>query len=140
VLSSVLVLTAECGAYYQTAGTSPEGMACGASPFLIHEIARYLQERHMEVFNPGGAAPDNPGLFRFKGELGAEAVPLECAGYCTGSRLWRSLKNAARGVHERVRGLFRGRQPETGPAQTEVAAETRSPEAHKAGESCAPVA
>ncbi|MCI0457523.1 MAG: GNAT family N-acetyltransferase [Gemmataceae bacterium] len=108
VLSSVLVLTAERGAYYQTAGTSPEGMACGASPFLIHEIARHLQERRMEVFNLGGAAPENPGLFRFKGELGAEAVPLECAGYCTGSRLWRSLKNAGRALRERVGGLFCG--------------------------------
>jgi hypothetical protein len=93
----------------------------------------------MEVFNLGGAAPDNPGLFRFKGELGAEAVPLECAGYCTGNRLWRSLKNAARALRERVRGLFRGSQSETVPAPA-PATETRSPEAQKAGASCAPVA
>ncbi len=121
VLSSVLVLTAERGAYYQTAGTSPEGMACGASPFLIHEIARQLQERSVEVFNLGGAAPDNPGLFRFKGELGAEAVPLECAGYATGNRLWRSLKNAGRALRERLRGLFRGSRPEAVPAEAQAA-------------------
>jgi hypothetical protein len=115
VLSSALVLLAGRGAYYQTAGTNPEGMACGASPFLIHETARHLQRRSLEVFNLGGAGLDNPGLVRFKAELGAEPVPLESAGYGTGSRLWRSLKNAARSLRDGVRGLLRGRE---GPRPT----------------------
>ena len=35
VLSSAMVLLSERGAYYQTAGTGPEGVECGASPFLV---------------------------------------------------------------------------------------------------------
>ena len=53
ILSSALVLNAEQGAYYQSAGTSAEGMACGASHFLIAEIARTLQQAGVRSFNLG---------------------------------------------------------------------------------------
>jgi hypothetical protein len=107
VLSSVLVLLAQRGGYYQSAGTSPEGMACGASPCLIHEIARELQGRSLEVFNLGGAAPDNPGLYRFKTELGAEQVPLECAGYRTWGGLRVACVAALRRLRDGLRRLWR---------------------------------
>ncbi len=135
VLSSVLVLEAERGAYYQTAGTNPEGMACGASPFLIHEIALRLQERGLEVFNLGGAAPDNPGLFRFKAELGAEAVSLECAGYGTGNRLWRACRNFVRAARNGLQNLLRPASRAVPAASAEVSAGTTAatPEKAKAG-------
>jgi hypothetical protein len=43
VLSSILVLQSVRGGYYHSAGTSPEGMACGASHLLVHDIAVTLQ-------------------------------------------------------------------------------------------------
>ena len=45
ILSSILLLIAERGAYYQSAGTSPEGMASGASHLLVYEIANFLSDR-----------------------------------------------------------------------------------------------
>ena len=50
VVSSVLVLRAPKGAYYQSAGTSPEGMKLGASQFLIHSIACQLRAEGAEFF------------------------------------------------------------------------------------------
>ena len=53
VLSSVLVLRSLSGAYYQSAGTSPEGMALGASHFLINGAACQLREEGLKTFNLG---------------------------------------------------------------------------------------
>ena len=52
-VSSVLLLMAEKGVYYHSAGTSPEGMAQGASPFLIFNIAGELHSKGFEIFNLG---------------------------------------------------------------------------------------
>lgn len=76
VLSSVLVLHAERGAYYQSAGTSAEGMKIGASAFLIHSIADKLTQLGRSQFNLGGAGSENPGLQRFKAGFGSTAIPL----------------------------------------------------------------
>ncbi|MCC6417036.1 MAG: GNAT family N-acetyltransferase [Gemmataceae bacterium] len=107
VLSSGVILFAERAAYYLAAGTTPEGMACGASPFLIYEIASDLQRRGYEVFNLGAAAFDNAGLRRFKLELGAEELSLECAGYFIGGKVWRRCRAALRVVGGRVRDFLR---------------------------------
>lgn len=48
-VSSALVLMSDKGAYYQSAGTSSEGMACGASHFLVCEIARILQTEEKNI-------------------------------------------------------------------------------------------
>ena len=45
VLSSVLVLKSRQGAYYQSAGTLPDGMKLGASPFLIAQVAVSLRRK-----------------------------------------------------------------------------------------------
>jgi RimJ/RimL family protein N-acetyltransferase len=95
VLSSILVLKAERGAYYQSAGTSPEGMALGASSFLICETATALRDRGMEVFNLGGADEHNPGLQRFKAGFGASSVALQATRVYLGSALKRKLGTAA---------------------------------------------
>jgi hypothetical protein len=95
VLSSILVLKAERGAYYQSAGTSSEGMAQGASSFLICETATALRDRGMEVFNLGGADEHNPGLQRFKAGFGAASVELQATRLCLGGALKRKLGTAA---------------------------------------------
>jgi hypothetical protein len=75
VLSSMLVIMSRKGAYYHSAGTSQEGMEIGASHFLVHSVARMLQEEGVEIFNLGGAEIENPGLRAFKSRFGT--VPVE---------------------------------------------------------------
>lgn len=80
-LSSILVLRAKDGAYYQSAGTLPEGMKLGASPFLISQVAESLRQEGLRHFNLGGATMQNPGLYRFKTGFGTKAVMLESASF-----------------------------------------------------------
>lgn len=96
VLSSVLVLKAEKGGYYQSAGTSPDGMASGASHFLVHEIASTLRAQGMYLFNLGGVDQTHPGLERFKAGFGASPVELESVEFFLGSVVERKLATAAR--------------------------------------------
>lgn len=77
VLSSMLVIKSHMGAYYHSAGTSPEGMAIGASHFLVHSVAGVLQTEGIQVFNLGGAGPESQGLRAFKSRFGTTAVETE---------------------------------------------------------------
>lgn len=77
VLSSMLVIRSRTGAYYHSAGTSPEGMELGASHFLVHFIAGLLQDEGMESFNLGGAEVESPGLRAFKSRFGTRPVETE---------------------------------------------------------------
>jgi hypothetical protein len=95
VVSSVLVLHAAKGGYYQSAGTSPDGMATGASHFLINHIATSLSAEGREVFNLGGADEDS-GLARFKEGFGASRVQLEAATFHLGNWWRRGLLSAIR--------------------------------------------
>lgn len=104
VLSSILVLKALDGAYYHSAGTSPEGMRLGASQLLIYEVATRLSAESLSVFNLGGAEPANEGLHRFKVGFGTSAQDLEAATYQVGSMVRRSvlwLADSARAVFSR---------------------------------------
>lgn len=94
VLSSILVLRAREGAYYHSAGTSPEGMQTGASHLLISRVAEHFRDEGFKVFNLGGA--DSEGLVRFKQGFGATEVSLEAATYFTGN--WLS------GAMDRMKG------------------------------------
>jgi hypothetical protein len=77
VMSSALVLMSATGAYYQTSGTSSEGMERGASHFLIFEIAKTLQEQGLTLFNLGGTDKKAFGLQEFKTGFGTDKVELE---------------------------------------------------------------
>ena len=105
VMSSVLVLRAERGAYYQSAGTTADGMACGASHFLLYETANTLRQELLEVFNLGGAGRDNPGLERFKVGFGATVVELEAAEFFLGGRVRGNLGRIHRSVLRGLSGL-----------------------------------
>ena len=96
VVSSLLLLHAPSGAYYQSAGTTPEGMAIGASTFLVSEIIRTLAAEGKTVFNLGGAGPENEGLQRFKSGFGAQPVPLQAATYQLASPIHRKFRAAVR--------------------------------------------
>lgn len=100
VLASMLVLFADKGAYYHSAGTSAEGMACGASHFLLYEIAAFLQQRTAQCFNLGGAEPENPGLERFKLGFGAQGIPLEAVECFLGSTLRKKIGSAVQMLQE----------------------------------------
>ena len=91
ILSSILVLRAPRGAYYHSAGTSREGMALGASHFLIHSVAEILRAEGFEQFNLGGAEASNPGLERFKMGFATRPVHLEAAAYCFSSRFQKNV-------------------------------------------------
>jgi RimJ/RimL family protein N-acetyltransferase len=106
VLSSILVLTADRGAYYQSAGTSPEGMASGASQFTVYEMAEVLRDRGMEVLNLGGADAAASGLERFKLGFGSTKVGLECAEFYFGSKLRRRMVSALRLARQNPRRFF----------------------------------
>lgn len=92
VLSSILTLRSKKGAYYQSAGTTPQGMEMGASPFLIMSVAEILRGEGATKFNLGGAEPENLGLQRFKAGFGAREVSLEAACFCTRSRVACNLR------------------------------------------------
>lgn len=103
-LSSILLLRARDGAYYHSAGTSPEGMRLGASQLLIFEVATRLGAEGLSVFNLGGAEPINEGLYRFKVGFGTGARELEAASYQVGSAVRRGvlwLAESARAVFSR---------------------------------------
>jgi lipid II:glycine glycyltransferase (peptidoglycan interpeptide bridge formation enzyme) len=61
-------------AYYDMGGSSQEGYRTGASPFLIHEVAKELKRRGFLTFTLGVANRD--GLKKFKEGLGADPVTL----------------------------------------------------------------
>jgi hypothetical protein len=94
VLSSILVLRSSKGAYYQSAGTLPEGMKLGASPFLVSQVADLLKQEGALLFNLGGA--ESPGLQRFKSGFGAREVALQAASFCPKSVVERKLRAALR--------------------------------------------
>lgn len=96
VVSSLLVLTSPQGAYYHSAGTTPEGMETGASTFLVSEIIRALADDGRLVFNLGGAGTESEGLRRFKSGFGAQPVALAAGVYQVASPLHRKLRAVVR--------------------------------------------
>src|SRR5579871_5884869 len=93
VLSSVLVLRSAKAGYYESAGTSPEGMSLGASHFLIHAIGEHLRKERAVSFNLGGAEPGS-SLGRFKAGFGATEVPLEACTCYVGPGWRKKLRSA----------------------------------------------
>jgi hypothetical protein len=113
VVSSVMVLRSRETAYYQSAGTVPEGMRAGASPFLISEVARTLRQEGVQTFNLGGASPEIAGLGQFKAGFGAQVVSLEAASFSMVAPITRRLRTVARLVRLGTTALFPARQRES---------------------------
>jgi len=100
VVSSLLVLQSPTGAYYQSAGTTPEGLEVGASTFLVSEIIRALASEGRNVFNLGGALPEAEGLTRFKSGFGAQPVPLMAGTYRFATPVQKGIQAAVRLLRE----------------------------------------
>ena len=98
VLSSVLVLLSSKGGYYHSAGTSPEGMSCGASHFLIYKIAEEMQEQQRDLFNLGGDDREASGLARFKSGFGTTRIHLESGSFFLGSKVKKTLGQLAQSL------------------------------------------
>jgi len=77
VLSSLLVIRGESGAYSESSGNSPVGMKIGASHFLRYQTALRLRDEGVVRFYLGGVRASEAGLRAFKEGFGAEAVPME---------------------------------------------------------------
>ncbi len=107
VLSSILILRSARGAYYHSAGTSAEGMAIGASHFLIWRVTEILRGEGVELFNLGGADASNPGLERFKKGFSPQEIHLESASFYLASPLRRKVVSAVRALREDPLGLIR---------------------------------
>lgn len=107
LLSSIMLLRSKEGAYYQSAGTSPEGMQKGASHYLVFEAACALKDAEIRAFNLGGAQPEDAGLQRFKSGFGAREIPLEAAEFCLVSPVKRKLRSAARLARNQCENLLR---------------------------------
>jgi RimJ/RimL family protein N-acetyltransferase len=96
ILSSLLVLVAPQGAYYQSAGTTAKGMELGVSAFLVSDIIRRLAEEGVSMFNLGGAGEESPGLLRFKSSFGATPITLRAGSYDLSSPWQRKMRTALR--------------------------------------------
>ena len=102
VLSSILVVMGESSAYYHSGGTAPDGMKCGASPFLLLEASRELAADGIRLFNLGGADAASESLRTFKIRFGTREVQLASATYLMvpsyrriARKLLRRLRKAA---------------------------------------------
>lgn len=91
ILSSILILRSASGAYYQSAGTSPEGMEKGASQFLIYEMLLRTKADSCSVFNLGGASPGT-GLALFKVGFGSRPLTLERCNVNVGGSVRKCLR------------------------------------------------
>jgi Acetyltransferase (GNAT) domain len=93
VVSSILLLRSRHGAYYHSAGTSPEGMSVGASHFLVYSVCKELRKIGVCVFNLGGA-PQDSSLARFKAGFGAREISLAAACCYLGPRWLKKTRTA----------------------------------------------
>ena len=106
VMASALIVKAAEGAYYQSAGTCEAGRDCGASTFLVYEIAETLKQEGYKIFNLGGTHIGNRGLEDFKTGFGAEPIPLSSASFFTGGALRKKLFTTVRLLREDRKGLI----------------------------------
>lgn len=106
VVSSILVLTAPEGAYYHSGGSSPGGMALGASHFLFHRVMEIMAAEGKRAFNLGGAEADS-GLARFKQGFGAVEVRLWRCELPLGPAWRRKTASALRLLRQGPRAVLR---------------------------------
>jgi hypothetical protein len=96
--ASILILLSATSGYYHSAGTLPEGMKSGASPFLINEVGALLAGEGYATLNLGGVDPGADGLRRFKSGFGAHEVTLSAARYSMITRAQRIIRDIARSI------------------------------------------
>jgi hypothetical protein len=100
--SSLLIMKSSRGAYFKSAGTSPEGMRVGASHFLVLETALALQSEGFEVFHLGGVRQEEEGLRAFKAGFGATPIEGEAVVAYVGGRLRRRVSAAVETIQRAI--------------------------------------
>ena len=73
VVSSMLIVTIQDAAFYDTGGTDGQGFKVGASHFLMHSIIEELKEKSVKFLNLGVSTQARKGLTQFKSGFGAES-------------------------------------------------------------------
>lgn len=107
-LSSVFFLRSKAAAYYQSAGTSAEGMSLGASAFLIWNAAETLRREGVTKFCLGGSTLENTGLVRFKSGFGGVEVPFYSRTFTVVSPLKRKVRTFLHMVRRDPREVLKG--------------------------------
>jgi hypothetical protein len=90
VVASQILFRAARGAYYFSAGTSPEGLKCGAAAFTLYEAMLQLREEGTELLNLGRGVT-HEGLSRYKAGFGAVGVNVTRAGYFVGGPIRKMI-------------------------------------------------
>ncbi|MDB6073437.1 MAG: FemAB-related protein system-associated [Verrucomicrobiaceae bacterium] len=108
VLSSLFFLRSKGAAYYQSAGTSPEGMSLGASPFLIWNAADVLRKEGVTKYCLGGSTLDNTGLVRFKSGFGSMEEPFKTIRFSMVHPLKRKMRTMLKLLTSDPMSLVRG--------------------------------
>jgi hypothetical protein len=107
VFSSVLLLMAERGVYAHSAGTSPEGMKCGATHFLWYEVFNILKNQNLEIFNLSGVDQLNSGLAQFKTGFRGARIDLESARFYFGNVYKKKLRTVIFSLRNNPKHLFK---------------------------------
>jgi hypothetical protein len=99
VVSSKLVYTVDDYAFYDSGGSSPKGMAVGASHLLMYEIITALRARKVATLNLDVASVAAGGLARYKLEFGSQVYELDRV-----TVEWDTLRRrAVNGLHTLLR-------------------------------------
>ncbi len=104
VASSLLILRSERGAYFESAGSSSEGMRIGASHFLVLETAIALQAEGLETFFLGGARPSEEGLYAYKSGFGPHPVDTELVTAYIGGPIRHRVSEMVESMQRVLRG------------------------------------
>lgn len=107
VVSSLLILRSTKGAYFESAGTSSDGMSIGASHFLLVETALALQAEGVETFFLGGARRTEEGLYTYKAGFGSVATETESVIAYVGAGWRRGVSAAMESARSAVTGGLR---------------------------------
>jgi hypothetical protein len=103
VVSSLLVLLAERGAYYQSSGSDADGFDTGAASFLHASTVEVLRGRGVERLNLGGCQVAETGLREFKTRLGGVPVSLESAAFDLRPTWQRTLHTTLESIRAALR-------------------------------------
>jgi len=96
ILSSDLVVFVGPYAFYDSGGTSPEGMQIGSSYFLMASMIEHLKQDNMRILNLGVGAENRPGLSLFKSGFGADCFEFQTVEVDTASRVQRLARRLKR--------------------------------------------
>lgn len=102
VVSSLMILRSATGAYFESGGSSSEGMHIGASHFLLFRSAVSLQTDGVETFFLGGARPSEEGLRAYKSGFGAVPIDTESVTAYVGGRFRRRVSAAVESIQSAI--------------------------------------